>query len=84
MSDFCNLYIDDIVVFSRTVEKHIGYLQQMFDHLRAVGLKLQTTKFEFAYSRVTYVGYVIVADGILPNPEKVRAVLEFRHATGYA
>ena len=54
MSDFCNVYIDDIIVFSRTIEEHIGDLQQVFDRFRAVGLKLQPTKCEFACPSVFY------------------------------
>ena len=54
----------------------------MFDRLQEVGLKLHPAKFDFASPRVVYLGHVITAEGILPNPDKVETVKSFKNPTG--
>ena len=77
MSEFCSVYIDDVLVFSDSVEDHIRHLQLIFERLRKVGLKLHPLKCRFALPEVLYLGHLVSADGIRPNPEKVRAVVDF-------
>ena len=77
MSEFCSVYIDDVLVFSDSVEDHVQHLQLIFDRLRKVGLKLHPLKCRFALPEVLYLGHLVSADGIRPNPEKVRAVVDF-------
>ena len=77
MSKFCSVYIDDILVFSENVEEHIGLLHQVFSRLCEVGLKLHPQKCVLGCPEVPYLGYVISAEGILPNPDKILAVKEF-------
>ena len=77
MSEFCSVYIDDVLVFSDSIEEHIKHLQLIFDRLRKVGLKLHPLKCRFALPEVLYLGHLVSADGIRPNPDKVRAVVDF-------
>ena len=79
--EFCNVYIDDMIVFSSSVGEHLEHLQLVFDRLREVGVRLHPAKCEFASPKVHYLGHVITAEGILPNPDKVKAVKEFRNPT---
>ena len=74
---FCSVYIDDILVFSRTVEEHVDHLKQIFGRLRAAGLKLHSKKCHFAQPEVVYLGHVISSKGIRPDLRKVRAVANF-------
>ena len=78
---FCSAYIDDIVVFSSSLEEHIEHLNQVFQRLRDVGLKLHPKKCHFARQQVLYLGHIISAKGIYPNPEKVKAVQQFKTPT---
>ena len=89
---FCHGYIDDIIVYSDSVEEHICHLQQVFDRLRQVGLKLHPKKCKIAYPRVHYLGHVVSASVVYPDPAKlerflvptsVRAVREFLGLAGY-
>jgi len=59
MSKFCSVYIDDILVFSESVEEHIGHLCQVFRRLREVGLKLHPQKCFLGRPGVPYLGHVI-------------------------
>ena len=79
--EFCNVYIDGMIVFSSSVDEHLEHLHRVFDRLRAVWVKLHPVKCEFASPKVDYLGHVITAEGILANPDKVKAVREFRNPT---
>lgn len=70
----CHIYIDDILVFSDTMEQHLQTLSTVFDRLDSAGLLLNSDKCHFLMSSVPYLGNVISADGHRPDPERVRAV----------
>lgn len=46
--EFCNVYIDDLIVFSSSANEHLEHLWLVFDQLRAVELRLHLVKCEFA------------------------------------
>ena len=77
LESFCSVYIDDIIVFSGTEEEHVDHLRQIFERFRRFCLRLHPGKCSFAQEQVEYLGHVISAKGIAPNPGKVRAVQEF-------
>ena len=77
LGDFCGVFIDDIVVFSDSVEEHLEHLRRLFARLRRAHLKLHPVKCRFVKRRVVYLGHVISPEGIGPNPEKVEAVERF-------
>ena len=67
---WCIIYLDDIIVFSRTPEEHIERLRGVFERLVAAGLKLKPSKCEFFKSRFTYLGHIVskmVSKQILKN-----------------
>jgi len=74
----CLVYLDDILIFSRTFEEHLCRLKIVFDKLQGAGLKLRLDKCHFAKAQTSYLGYVISAKGIAPDPKKVEAVKIFR------
>ena len=82
LGECCSVYIDDMIVFSSTVEEHVRHLRLVFDRLH-VGLKLHPAKCDFASPRVVYLGHVITAEGILSNPTGVKEVREFLGLVGY-
>ena len=66
--DFVSAYIDDILVFSSTLEEHLAHLELVMKCLEEVGLKLKPTKCHFACEEVEYLGHVITPKGLKPNP----------------
>jgi hypothetical protein len=70
----CMVYVDDIIVFSRTWEQHIRSLRSFGDRLRAAGLKLNAKKCELARNGISYLGHVVNGQGIKPDPKKVTAL----------
>ena len=68
--DFVSVYIDDVLVFSITLEKHLQHLRLVMDHL----LKLKPSKCRFLCTEVEYLGHVIM---LKTNPRLIAAVKEF-------
>ena len=74
---FALIYIDDIIIFSKSVDEHLVHLKEVFRRLRDANVKLNPKKCSFVKQRVEYLGHVVTPEGISPNPDKVRVVQEF-------
>ena len=73
----CLVYLDDIIVYSRSFADHINHLNDVFSRLRSANVKLKPSKCSFARSSVEYLGHVVSRDGIRPDPSKIAAVATF-------
>lgn len=73
----CLVYIDDIVVFSVSLEEHIEKLTKVFQRLREWNLKIQVDKCHFLKKEIEFLGHVVSQDGIKPNPAKIEAIKSF-------
>lgn len=74
---FALIYIDDITIFSKSVEEHLIHLEEVFRRLREANVKLNPKKCSFVRQKVEYLGQVVTPDGVMPNPEKVHVVRDF-------
>ncbi|XP_034560089.1 uncharacterized protein LOC117827597 [Notolabrus celidotus] len=68
------VYLDDLIVFGRTLEEHEERLLKVLDRLQEVGLKISVDKCQFCQTKVKYVGHIVSADGIAADPAKIEAV----------
>ena len=68
------VYLDEICVFSKSLEEHVGHLQEVFDRLRNFDLKLKHSKCQFALDEIKLLGFVVNAEGIKSDPEKINAI----------
>ncbi|PAA80978.1 hypothetical protein BOX15_Mlig009439g6 [Macrostomum lignano] len=73
----CLVYLDDLLVWSRTVEEHLERLQTVFRRLRAANIKLKPKKCAFLLKSVTFLGHVVSADGIATSPEKIAEIRDW-------
>lgn len=73
----CLVYLDDIIIFSNSLAEHIQKLRAVFDRLKSNNLKIQLDKSEFLRKEVLYLGHVITKDGLKPNDDKIKAVLNY-------
>lgn len=69
--------MDDLNIFSKTLEEHLERLQLVFDKLRTSALKISPKKCVFCKERVTYVGRIVSNKGIEADPEKTEKVLNW-------
>ncbi|KMQ88444.1 reverse ribonuclease integrase, partial [Lasius niger] len=71
------VYLDDIIVISRTFDDHLRLLREVFQRLRAARLRLNPAKCHFCVNRLKYLGHVVDRNGIRTDPEKVSAVADW-------
>ena len=70
------VYIDDIVVKSKTREEHALHLQEVFHLLRKYGMKLNPSKCAFGVSAGKFLGFMVSQRRIEISPNQVKAVIE--------
>lgn len=73
----CLVYLDDIIVFSTSLQEHMVNLEKVFERLRESNFKIQMDKSEFLKLETAYLGHVISKDGIKPNPDKISAIQKY-------
>ena len=73
----CLVYLDDIIVYSKTFDEHLDRLREVFDLLGEAGLKLKPKKCQLFRHSVPYLGHVISAEGVKTDPEKTKTVAEW-------
>lgn len=73
-ADFVLAYIDNILLFSCSLEKHLQPLQLVIKRLVEVGLKLEPAKCKFVWRELEYLGHVVTCEGLKTNPRVVEAL----------
>ena len=76
------VYIDDMLVKSTTVELHIAHLSEAFQILREYSMKLNPAKCAFGVSPEKFLGFIVNNRGIEENPDKIKAVLDMPSLSG--
>jgi hypothetical protein len=71
------VYLDDIVIFSKTEEQHMEILKEVLDRLRKHKLQCRFDKCTFATTEVEYLGFMLSAQGVRMNPDKVNIVKDW-------
>ncbi|KAL6461075.1 hypothetical protein MHYP_G00310410 [Metynnis hypsauchen] len=74
-------FLEDLIIFSSTLEEHEQRLMTVLKRIADVGLKLSPAKCRFFQTSVNYLGHVISKQGIQPNPEKVSAIKNWPRPT---
>ena len=73
----CLAYLVDVIVFSKKRSEHAADLRAVFDRIRSAGLKLKPSKCSLFADQVLYLGHVISAAGISPDPAKLRVLADW-------
>jgi hypothetical protein len=68
---FCQIYLDDVIVASKSFDQHLEHLRRVFDRFRQAQMKLSPKKCFLFQDKVCYVGHTVSADGIEANQDKV-------------
>ena len=73
----CLVYLDDIVIFSTTVEQHLSRLRDVLARLKKAGLKLKPSKCHILKKCVHYLGHIVSADGVKVDDDKIKCIVEW-------
>ena len=71
---FILIYLDDILIHSRTLQLHMEHLRIVFERLSAAGLTLRGRKCHIGLPRVSYLGHVFSGKGMEPDTHKLKAI----------
>ena len=63
--EWCIIYLDDIIIFSKNPDDHLTRLEGVFEHLAKAGLKLKPSKCEHFQSSLKYLRHIVSKNGIL-------------------
>ena len=72
---------DDIIIGARSPSEMLERLEQTLQRLRIHGITVNKSKCKFFQSKVTYMGHVLSADGLSPDPIKVEAIAALKSPT---
>ena len=67
----CEIYLDDVIIFSKTFSEHLDRLEQVFQCCRDSGLKLSPKKCHMFRTKVKYVGHIVSSEGVSTDPDKI-------------
>ena len=77
LSKFCCVYLDDILIYSRSAAEHADHLAQVLQALSQAQLFAKLEKCEFGLETVQFLGHVVSASGLAVDPAKIAALREF-------
>jgi hypothetical protein len=81
LDKFVVVFIDDILIFSKTEEEHEAHLRLVLEKLRAHQLYAKFSKWKFWLLELAFLGHVISAGGVSVDPSKVKDVLDWMPPT---
>ena len=73
----CLVYLDDIIVFSQTVEEHLQRLAEVLRRLKDAGLKVKPSKCQLLSRSVQYLEHVVSEKGVEAHPAKISCVRDW-------
>ena len=73
---YCLIYLDDVIVFSDTPDKHLRRMRVVFDRLREHGLKLKPSKCEVFKSEINYLAHHVSQKGVLPSKKNLESIAQ--------
>ncbi len=77
LDDFVVVYIDDILIYSGSMDEHVEHLQKVFQRLRENKLYVKFEKCKFGVTKVDFLGHRITQEGLKMDDHKVKAILDW-------
>ena len=72
---YCLIYLDNVIVYSKTQEEHLQRMHVIFDCLREHGLKLKPTKCDLFRTELIYLAHHVSKDGVKPSKKNVAFIV---------
>ncbi|KAL0461175.1 UNVERIFIED_CONTAM: Retrovirus-related Pol polyprotein from transposon [Sesamum latifolium] len=78
LDEFVVVYLDDIVIYSRTLAEHVEHLRQVLARFREYELYAKVSKCSFAQETISFLGHIVERGCIRMDPKKVQAIEEWQ------
>ena len=72
------VYLDDILIYSKTQEEHEIHIREVLQRLREYGLYAKLEKCSFDQCQVEFLGYIVSSNGIAMDPSKVQTIMDWQ------
>ncbi|XDV19320.1 hypothetical protein PO909_024809 [Leuciscus waleckii] len=77
IDQFIYVYLDDILIFSSSLQEHVQHVRRVLQRLLENGLFVKAEKCDFHAQSVPFLGYIVSVEGMRMDPEKIKAVVEW-------
>jgi hypothetical protein len=67
-------YVDDLIIYSETLEEHVRHIRQVLERLAKAGIYAKLAKCQFGVEELKFLGHIVGKEGMKPDPEKTTAV----------
>ncbi|GET66741.1 retroviral-like aspartic protease 1 [Rhizophagus irregularis DAOM 181602=DAOM 197198] len=74
LDKFMNVYIDDIIIYSKNWNEHLQHIKIVLEELRKADMMLKLKKCEWAKKNVEYLGHIVGTDGLKPDNKKIEKI----------
>src|SRR5438045_3541076 len=81
LDDFCTAYLDDILIYLENPLQHEEHICKVLLWLCKAGLQANIKKCKFNVTHMKYLGFIISTDGVQVDPEKVKAIRNWKQPT---
>ena len=71
INKFVVVYIDDIMIYSKTFEEHIEHIKKVFQRLIEANLMVKFKKCKFCLRNIEFLGHIVGSDGLQVDPKKI-------------
>ena len=77
IGNYTYVYVDDIIIFSRSFEEHLTHLYDVLVRLKRAGLTINLSKCTFAKTELDFLGHRVTSQGIAMQAEKIKAITQW-------
>src|SRR5206468_5567330 len=74
IGDFVEVYVDDIMIYSKSLEDHIIHIEKVLRKLRDYNLVIKLKKCRFCQKKIEFLGHEIGEEGLKPNSKKIETI----------
>ena len=76
LHQFCQIYLDDIIIYSKTLKKHKKHVQLVLHRLREIDLQMNINKCKFHVQKIIFLELLILIEKLKMNSRKMQAVID--------
>ena len=83
LDKYSAVYIDDMLVYDHTIGAHIAHIREVLKRIQAGGMCVARHKCLFFHKEIKFLGHIVGANGVRPDPEKVKAMRDMSNPVKY-